>query len=239
MVTSVRGGSFEAPCLQIGVLECWNLIQTLLREISFLQLRRKAAHFLVLPSTPIFEHSNTPAATWPEGPGFHDELGSRVSVGSGRMKFVADRMVGKLAVWLRLMGYDTFYRSSITDQELLSMLASSPDRVLISRHSNLVERLEPHRYVFVPMDDPKAQLQYVIRHLGLTPDPSAFFTRCSLCNGLLERVDRSAVAGQVPEYVWTTQEIFSRCRNCGKIYWSGTHVSRFRNKVESLLCTTC
>ena len=151
------------------------------------------------------------------------------------MKFIADRMLGKLATRLRLMGYDTVYRKAGSDDELVSLLASEPDRVLISRHADLLKGLDSNRYLFIPFDDPKEQLRYVIHCLDLRPNPKAFFTRCSLCNGLLEYLPRSDVAGRVPEYVWTTQEIFSRCRDCGKIYWPGTHPSRFREEIEALL----
>ena len=154
------------------------------------------------------------------------------------MKFIADRMLGKLAIWLRLMGYDTFYKNTVSDEELLSLLESSPDRILLSRNVGLVERLDPHRYIFVPPDDPKAQLRFLVKALGLLPNPSSFFTRCSRCNEMLERVDRRAVAGRVPEYVWTSQEVFSRCKNCGKIYWPGTHVTRFEDQLTSVLDET-
>ena len=154
------------------------------------------------------------------------------------MKFIADRMLGKLATWLRLMGYDTLYRNTVTDPALLALLESASDRILLSRHADLVKRLEPHRYLFVAPDDPESQLRYVIQHLGLTPNPDAFFTRCSLCNGLLESVNRQTLTGKVPEYVWETHEFFSRCKNCGKVYWPGSHVSRFHDQVKALLENT-
>jgi len=151
------------------------------------------------------------------------------------MKFIADRMLGKLAIWLRLMGYDTLYENTVADEELLSLLKSSPDRILLSRNVGLVERLDPNRYIFVPPDDPKAQLRFLVKALALVPNPSCFFTRCSRCNAILEQVDRGAVAGRVPEYVWTSQEVFSRCKNCGKIYWPGTHVTRFEDQLKRVL----
>ena len=154
------------------------------------------------------------------------------------MKFIADRMLGKLAIWLRLMGYDTLYGNTVTDAELLSLLESSPNRILLSRNVDLVKRLDPNRYIFVPADDPKAQLRFLVKAVGLVPNPSRFFTRCSRCNEILEQVDRGAVAGRVPEYVWTSQEVFSRCKNCGKIYWPGTHVTRFEDQLKRVLDET-
>lgn len=151
---------------------------------------------------------------------------------------MADRMLGKLAKWLRLMGYDTIYHRAIADDALLSLLASHRDRILLTRHRSLVDRLAPAQYVFVSHDSPKCQLQEVFETLKLKPDRRRFFSRCSRCNEPLESLDRTVVAGHVPEYVLTVQSVFSKCQNCGRIYWPGSHVSRFGNHLEEFLQQT-
>ena len=149
------------------------------------------------------------------------------------MKFAADRMLGKLAKWLRILGYDTLYVRRLSDHEFLKL--ATPDRILLSRNTRLRNKISPDRFVFVEADDPSTQLQDLIRSLDLKPDPDRFFTRCTVCNGRLVSVKGADVAGQVPDHVWTDHERFSRCEDCGKIYWPGTHPTRSRKEIERLL----
>lgn len=151
------------------------------------------------------------------------------------MKFVADRMLGRLAKWLRLLGYDTVFEKDIGDDALLALLKALPERTLLTRHRSIMKRVAPERSLFVTEDRTDAQLSQVVKQLELKPDASVFFTRCSRCNGALARVGPEAVAGRVPEYVWQTQRSFSVCRDCGKIYWPGTHIARFRDHLEAWL----
>lgn len=148
-------------------------------------------------------------------------------------RFVADRMLGRLAKWLRLLGYDTLYSNSLTDDELLSL--ADKGRILLSRNTSLASIAEPDKFLFIKDDDPKVQLLQVVRLLGLKPDPDNLFARCTLCNSLLERVEAPDVRGKVPDYVWTEHERFSRCAGCGKIYWPGSHLVRSRKEIRKLL----
>jgi len=148
------------------------------------------------------------------------------------MKFAADRMLGRLAKWLRFIGYNTLYFNEVADEEFI--LLANEGRILLSRNTRLAGRVSPDHYLFVKHNDPKAQLKHVIWELDLKPDPENFFTRCSLCNGTLEYLNRNAVYGKVPDYVWTVNNIFSRCKECGKIYWPGTHVTSCREYLNSL-----
>ena len=149
------------------------------------------------------------------------------------MTFAADRMLGKLAKWLRLLGYDTLYSNSLCDKEFLAL--ADEGRVLLTRNTKLLGMVQKDRLVFVQANDPMAQLQEVIQGLGLKPDPNRFFDRCTICNGTLEPVGTAEVLGSVPEYVWTAHDRFSRCRRCGKIYWPGSHLERSKARIGSLL----
>lgn len=150
-----------------------------------------------------------------------------------KMKFSADRMLGRLARWLRLLGYDTLYSNSLANDKFLAM--ADEGRVLLSRNTSLAGKVKADNFLFIKDNDPKVQLQQVVDLLGLRPDPDNFFTRCTLCNGPLETVDREDVYESVPDYVWTVHDRFSRCRDCGKIYWPGSHLTRSRKEIESLL----
>ncbi len=149
------------------------------------------------------------------------------------MKFAADRMLGKLATWLRFLGYDTLYSDNKKDDQFLAL--ANEGRILLSRNTKIESKMAPEGFVFIRDNDPKAQLQDVVRVLGLKPDPQRFFTRCSLCNGGVESVEPADVLGHVPDHVWTSHTRFSRCKGCGKIYWPGTHLKQSRKEIDRLL----
>jgi len=149
------------------------------------------------------------------------------------MRFAADRMLGRLAIWLRLLGYDTLYSNSLSDHQFLAL--ADEGRILLSRNTRLVGKVAAEKFVFIEDNDPKVQLQEVVRLLGLKPQPDRFFTRCSLCNGVLEPAEAGDVVGHVPDHVWTAHTKFSKCGTCGKIYWPGTHLIRSRKVIELLV----
>ncbi|NVM21216.1 MAG: Mut7-C RNAse domain-containing protein [Desulfobacterales bacterium] len=149
------------------------------------------------------------------------------------MRFAADRMLGSLARWLRFIGYDTLYFNNLSDDRFLAL--ADEGRILLSRNSRLTGKVAQEKIVFIKDNDPKEQLREVVRLLGLRPQPDMFFTRCSLCNGVLESVEAGDVFGHVPDHVWTAHTRFSRCGTCGKIYWPGTHLTRSRKKIGLLL----
>lgn len=139
------------------------------------------------------------------------------------MKFLADSMLGKLAKWLRLLGYDTLYQRDAEDRELVR-IALQEDRVLLTRDNELAgRRMVRDRTLFIDSQSTWSQLRQVIRHFGLESENS-LFTRCLVCNAVLEDIPKSSVEGLVPPYVYQTQDRFQRCPSCSRIYWRGTHV---------------
>ena len=149
------------------------------------------------------------------------------------MRFAADRMLGKLAKWLRILGYDTLYSNTLSNDRFLAL--ADEDRVLLSRDTRLVRKVAPDRLIFVEANDPKMQIRGLIRQLGLKPQPDEFFSRCTVCNRLLEPVEPEDVVGKVPDYIWTSHNEFSQCKTCERIYWPGSHLARSRREIRRLL----
>jgi uncharacterized protein len=140
------------------------------------------------------------------------------------MKFLADCMLGKLAKWLRMLGYDTVYIPGADDDELVR-IAVREDRVLLTRDRRLCERrMVRSRCVFVDWGTTREQLRQVIEASSLKVTEGALFTRCAVCNGEITPIPKSEVEGRVPPYVFETQTEFGYCGQCDKIYWRGTHV---------------
>ena len=143
------------------------------------------------------------------------------------MRFVADAMLGRLAKWLRLLGYDTLYWRG--DDARLVRLVLAENRLLLTRDTHLPPRLPPHLTLFINSDHYDEQLDQVIARVGLPPRIGCLCLRCNL---LLEPIDKAGLRGEIPEFVWRTQERFVRCPGCLRIYWEGTHFTRMMETIE-------
>jgi hypothetical protein len=144
-------------------------------------------------------------------------------------RFAVDRMLGRLATWLRLLGQDAVFGSHLSGRALLR-LARAGDRVVLTRDTRLVK--EPDvQVVFIESDRFREQLQQVVRDCPLEP---ALFSRCARCNEPLVPLSPEAAAPLVPPYVARTAGRFVRCPRCRRVYWPGTHEERIRGELRAL-----
>jgi len=133
-------------------------------------------------------------------------------------------MLGKLAKWLRMLGYDTVYIPGADDDELVR-IAVREDRILLTRDRPLSERrMVRMRSVFVDWGTTSQQIRQVVDALGLELSEDRMFTVCTVCNGAIVPVEKSEVADRIPPHVYQTLDDYGRCPNCDRIYWRGTHV---------------
>jgi len=151
-------------------------------------------------------------------------------------KFIADCMLGRLAKWLRVIGYDAAYERRITDEAII-VRAWREGRILLTRDRALVRRRAVRRngveWVLVRSDRPEAQLEQVVLDRSLSVGPRRILSRCLICNVRTHRVKRDGVRALVPPYVLRTQKGFSRCPECERIYWRATHVDRILERLTS------
>lgn len=151
-------------------------------------------------------------------------------------------MLGRLARWLRLIGQDTLYYSSIEDSRLLR-IAREENRTVLTRDTRLVKVRDLKDVFLVTENDPLQQVKEVITTFNLLPQggtgsagleglPSG---RCSLCNAALEDIPPEQARAFVPDYVYRTSSAFKRCPSCGKFYWQGTHTEKLRKKLHEIL----
>jgi uncharacterized protein with PIN domain len=150
-------------------------------------------------------------------------------------RFLADCNVGRLARWLRALGYDASYHSRIDDAALVRE-AAAENRVLLTRDRDLTKRRVIQtgvvRAILVRDDDVTMQLRQVFTELGL--ELTEALTRCIVCNSELEMRIPAMVAERVPPFVRSTQSRYSECPDCGRIYWAGTHWQRMREVLLAL-----
>jgi len=150
------------------------------------------------------------------------------------IKFLADRMLGKLVKWLRILGYDTTYPSFSDDLSLI-LIARQENRILLTRDTNLIKRRNICDFLFIKSDQWEEQLLEAIRGVKLKIDfGPKIFSRCSLCNTPTKNIDKKEVKTRVPPYVFLTQDKFVYCPSCKKYYWRGTHWQRMAKIIKKL-----
>jgi uncharacterized protein with PIN domain len=149
------------------------------------------------------------------------------------MKFIADAMLGRLARWMRFLGFDTLYYTGISDAKLIR-LAMEQDRIILTRDTRLVRAKSARNHLLISANDSFEQLLEVAAAFKLKE--YNFLSRCVKCNGkLLNVVDKAAIKESVPEYVFLQHNDFLKCADCGKIYWEGSHPKQFKQKVSEFL----
>ncbi|MDH3251919.1 MAG: Mut7-C ubiquitin/RNAse domain-containing protein [Ignavibacteria bacterium] len=149
-----------------------------------------------------------------------------------RVRFVADVHLGKLATFLRMLGFDTLYRNDYQDWQLVG-ISVGEGRVLLTRDRTLIEQGGVTRGYLVRESVSRRQLGEVVRRFDLYAlvDP---FTKCLRCNTDIVMVSKDSVMRRLPPVVRLCFDTFWRCRTCDRIYWRGGHVQRMTELIASL-----
>jgi uncharacterized protein with PIN domain len=147
-------------------------------------------------------------------------------------RFVIDVNLGRLARLLRMLGFDVWWSSDADDQTLTD-ISLGQQRILLTRDRALLKRRAITHGLFVRSDDPKEQTLEVMRRLDLR-QRLAPFTRCVRCNGQLVTVAKDEVIDHIEPLTRRYYHDFSRCAECGRIYWPGSHHARLVSLVEGL-----
>lgn len=151
----------------------------------------------------------------------------------GSPKFIVTQELGRLARWLRILGFDSIFFDREKKKDLV-IESLREDRIILTRETKL-SRFSGVRMVHIESDFVEEQLTQVIKKLRLKVDKKNIFTRCVECNGPIVKTKKEDLESKVPPYVYKTQEEFIKCPNCNKIYWKGTHfdlANRFLSKVK-------
>ncbi|GEJ56530.1 Mut7-C RNAse domain-containing protein [Anaeromyxobacter diazotrophicus] len=149
------------------------------------------------------------------------------------LRFVLDVHLGRLARYLRMLGFDARWDREAGDEEL-ARVSAAEHRILLTRDAGLLKRrivTHGHRVREV---DPQRQLAEVAGRLDLARS-AAPFSRCLCCNGRLAAVRKEEVAAELPPGVREQHEDFHRCASCGRVYWAGSHHRRMEQLVREIL----
>ncbi|MGH9632356.1 MAG: Mut7-C RNAse domain-containing protein [Bryobacteraceae bacterium] len=147
-------------------------------------------------------------------------------------RFALDGHLGRLAAYLRMLGFDTWY-DRFVDDAALAAIAGGEHRVLLTRDVALLKRREVEQGYCVRCHKPHDQLREVSHRFALQPR-FAPFRRCMNCNGQLYPVSKEEVADLLPPHTRETKTEFSRCSECRKVFWRGSHHARMLGWIEEL-----
>ena len=145
------------------------------------------------------------------------------------IRFVLDGHLGRLAGYLRMLGFDVLYRNDFTDEALV-LISEQEIRILLTRDVGLLKRSQvTHGYLLSSLDS-KKQLAEVVRIFCLN---TLFkpFTRCITCNGLLQKISKQDILDQLQPKTRLYFDEFSQCLSCGKIYWKGSHMKKMQQLI--------
>jgi len=145
-------------------------------------------------------------------------------------------MLGTLAKWLRILGYDTLFNPAWTDHQL-ARLARSEGRVLLTRDRELSRR-RGFGSLLITSESLDEQIRQVLETVPGTGeagiDACGLASRCPVCNDVLQVIDRETACALVPPYVAQTQKSFSQCPGCRRVYWRGTHWQHMLEYLERI-----
>jgi uncharacterized protein len=150
--------------------------------------------------------------------------------------FVLDVHLGKLAPYLRMLGFDALYRSCYTDPELVQ-ISSLERRILLTRDRNLLKHSAIGHGYWLRETDSRQQAAEVVQRFDLAHFVRPFM-RCMACNGLVEPVSRERLRDRVRPHTLELYDEFRQCSKCHRAYWKGTHYKRMRRWIEELTSRT-
>lgn len=193
---------------------------------------RDAATSLGIPPPEIvrIELNGKPAHLY-TGINDHDQ----VELYSGNLEgtsFILDVHLGTLARYMRMLGFDCYYRNDLSDEEIIER-GEKEERTVLTRDLGILKNSRIKAGYFIRNTDPEKQLKETVRAFNLKfwfkP-----FSRCMNCNGILTKIDKMSVKKLVPEGTWSQKNEFFQCSQCSKIYWKGSHYHRMQQFIAQI-----
>ena len=148
------------------------------------------------------------------------------------MKFILTKELGRLAKWLRILGFDTRYFKEDSPGTLI-IEALREGRLILTRNHRL-PKSAGIKIIVLEKERIKEQISELLKTLKITIDSDKMFTRCIICNEGLIEIKKEEVKDKVPAYVFKTQEEFITCPRCQRSYWQGTHWGHVQKMLEGI-----
>ncbi|MFN3966776.1 MAG: Mut7-C RNAse domain-containing protein [Endomicrobiia bacterium] len=146
-------------------------------------------------------------------------------------KFLVDFMLGRLAKWLRIWGFDADYYRDTNREGIL--LKSLQDKKIILTKDHTLSKKRAWKLVLIKSDFLNEQLQQVKKDFNLEFNKERLFSRCSICNVPIKEIEKEKVKDKVPPFVYANYDEFSYCPVCQRVYWQGTHFDLINEQLKN------
>jgi len=144
---------------------------------------------------------------------------------------LCDQMLGTLAIWLRIIGYDTSYAENAHDDEII-IQSKQENRILLTRDKAIKRTYESA--LLINSTNLHDQIQQVVHEFGLTFEDTRVLSRCTVCNVSVYPVEKLALKNSVPMHAYESHQHFWQCPSCGRIYWKGSHWENIQRFIGTL-----
>ena len=148
------------------------------------------------------------------------------------MKFILTRELGRLAKWLRILGFDSEYFQEDNIGSLI-IQALRDNRIILTRNLRMHD-IYGTKIIYIKSERLPEQVAQLLKELKLGSNSKQMFSRCIICNTELIAVEKEKIQDRVPEYVFATQDNFVTCPQCKRIYWQGTHWGNVKKILEGI-----
>jgi len=147
--------------------------------------------------------------------------------------FILDVHLGRLAKSLRMLGFDSFYRNDYEDSEIIS-ISLKEKRIILTRDRGVLKRKAVTHGYWIKSTRPEKQIQEVLRRFDLFSQIRPFH-RCMMCNGIINKIDKSTKMHELPAATALYYKEFNGCLTCGRIYWKGSHYNKMLARINELV----
>ena len=152
-------------------------------------------------------------------------------------KFIADVHLGRLAHYLRMLGFDALYENNYEDDEIVK-ISLKEKRAILTKDRGILKRSEVTHGYWVRSSKVKEQVVEIIKRFDMKKLIGEF-TRCTECNTILKSISKSEIINKLPPKVSRSQKSFSICPLCKKLYWKGTHHQRMLSFIKTIKNSDC
>ncbi len=151
----------------------------------------------------------------------------------GTPRFVLDTHLGRLAAYLRMLGFDTLYRNDYPDNEL-AFVSNTENRILLTRDIGLLKRSLVIYGYFMRETNPKRRVVEIVQRYDLRRDIQ-LFRYCTKCNGNVQSIEKATILSQLAQNTIDYYDEFHQCQNCDQIYWKGAHFEKISTFIQDVL----
>ena len=145
-------------------------------------------------------------------------------------KFILDVHLGRLSKYLRILGFDAYYRNDCRDRRIVD-LSIKENRIILTRDKELLKIKEVMRGYWVRHTEPEKQLAEILDHFNLY-NLAAPFSRCICCNSIIELKSKKELDKKICPKILSRFDEFHFCPKCGKLYWKGSHYKRMKKFIN-------